>query len=62
MSQVLAGLLDCVGLPQHQSEKRLKKYFQLFWDNKLDDLGVREQLKVDHNCKRDFCWVLREHG
>lgn len=52
MSQVLAGLLDCVGLPQHQSEKRLKKYFQLFWDNKLDDIGVREQLKADHKCER----------
>jgi hypothetical protein len=41
MAQVIAGLLDCVGLPQGESDKRLKKYFQPIVGHQLDDLTVR---------------------
>jgi hypothetical protein len=49
MAHVLAGLLDCVGLPQGRSDKRIRKSFELFWQNQLDDLEVREKLKYQNN-------------
>jgi hypothetical protein len=49
MAHVLAGLLDCVGLPQGHSKKTIKKSFQLFWENQLENLELREMLKVENN-------------
>lgn len=51
MAQVLSGLLDCVGLPQDQTIKSLNKSFNLFWENQLDDLTFRQELKNQNRCK-----------